>query len=419
MEYSEIDWSKRGEDLFMQLETYRRRRILSNIEQLDRLLEQIKNQDIFNHQDFRKIRSRVGSQQEWANWVGVSQATIGNYERSITYPNKQTRANIASAIKRAKEIEARKLDARQGPKIDVDAGEAKNALDTSILNAALTDFRFDPDEQRVVSVPFSTDVAQSELETIEEDRRDLLSALCAQSRDIALSLKDGANANLVRMVGALESYADEAERERANPRKLLRLGSNIYRASVSDDISFTIREWDKVALEGFAEDHTELMRLYYREALAKAQQIDASLVPDGAEIPEASDFVEIADLIASAKDQDGESVFAEDISTLLRDISRDIEENKEAEILSTDPERKKALRRRRIEAVKNGSILVGRFLVFTALFVSVDPSVALGTASSIATIVGVVEQAAPGTVRKYYERIREMLPFLPKFPSKK
>lgn len=419
MEYNDIDWTKRGNELLLQLESYRRNRILANIQQLDQLLTQLEKQDIFNHQDFKKIRARLGSQQDWAEVVGVSQATIGNYERNVTYPNKPTRASLANAIREFKSREASNLNGSKDGKIDVDVAEAKAALDNTILSAALTDFRFDPEGQRVITVPFTSDTVKLELASLEQDRRDLLNALDSQATTLALSLSDGVNANVSRIIQSLKDYASETQRERPNPRKLFRLGTILNRAFASDEIAFSVREFDRIAFDGFSEDHSELMRLYYREALAKAQQVDAIVLAEAAEIPEASDFSEIADLIASVKDEDGEAVFSDDIPTLLRDISREIEENKESEVLSSDSERRKALRKRRIEAIKNGSILVGRFLVFTAFFIAVDPAVALTTASSIATIVGVVEQSAPGTVRKYYERIREMLPFLPKFPSKK
>lgn len=167
------------------------------------------------------------------------------------------------------------------------------------------------------------------------------------------------------------------------------------------------------------DDHQDLMRLYCREALAKAQKIDAAFVADDADFPAAGDFTKIAGLLEAAKDEDGEKIFAEDIPTLLRDIAKDIEENSEAELLTTDPERKRILRRRRADAVKGGSILVGRILFFSSFFLLLDPMVALSTAGSIASIMGVIQSDSPSTIRKYYEKLRQALPFLPQFPGQK
>jgi len=260
LEEFSIDWTKKGTALFNQLEAYRRHRILNNISKIDLLSEQLKNEDIFNHQEFKKIRNRMGSQQVWADRVGVSQATIGNYERNVTYPNKGIRNDFLIALIYFRERETSKLTLQiQGQTIY--ASEAKQALDESILNSAITDFRFEADEQRIVSYPFDSDYAVSEIATIEQDRKDILEALVGQAADLSLALGQGANANVSRMIEAFTSYKKEAEKDRPNPRRLFRLGTNIYRASVNDDISFALREWDKTAIDGFTSDHRRLIPL--------------------------------------------------------------------------------------------------------------------------------------------------------------
>lgn len=268
-------------------------------------------------------------------------------------------------------------------------------------------------------MPFSKDMIKSEIEQIEQDRSDLLDSLSQQAKDIADALESGANANVARMIASLKGYSAETKFDRSNPRKLYRWGNTIARGAASDDIAFGISDWDKIALDGFVDDHNELMRLYYREALAKAQEIEAEIVPDDADLPRGDDFLEIADIIEEAKDEDGNRIFASDIPTLLKDIAREINEQQEAELLTSEDVRKRALRRRRVEAVKNGSLVVGRFLFFTSFFIVFDPGVALGTAGSLASIMGLVEAVSPGSVRSYYEKLRESLPFLPKFPSKR
>lgn len=419
MEIYEIDWGKEGIDIFEEVEKYRRSVLLYNITKLDEILNQLEQQDIFNHVEFRKIRGKIASQQEWGEKLGVSQATIGNYERNVTYPNAGTRRAFVDAIKYFREMEVAKLNRHENISVDVDPIEIKRKLDNSILDAALTDFRYDSDEQRVVPVPFFSDLLKSEIEQVEQDKRDLLESLSQQAEAISSSLRNGANANISRIVSALEGYGKEASSDRANPRKLFRWGSNIARAAASDDLIYGISEWDKNALDGFVADHSDLMKLHFREALAKAQEVDAASVPDDAPLPEETEFQEIARIIDDARDKDGQRLFDRDISTLLRDIARDVQEEREAEVLTGDPERKRAFRRRRVEAVKNGSILVARFLFFASFFVVVDPLVALSTAGSIASVLGLIQRSESTSIKARYDRLRGALPFLPPLPSAK
>lgn len=413
------DLSKRGSGLHEELRRYRRSRILKNIEMLDEFATQLRSDDIFNHTQFRKIRQLFGSQQEWANLVGVSQATIGNYERNVTYPNKAKRAAFIEAADRFRNREVGRIDRLKSIDADLSVDEAKRTLDESILDAAITDFSFDSEEQKIVPITFDSDASETNLEALEQDKKDLFESLSQQADEISASLKGGANINSASLIQALEGYGAETRRPRPNPRKLFRWGSNIAKALANDDISLAISEWNLGALEGFVSDHQELMRLHFREALAKAQEVEAAEIAEGVELPRASEFDEIAGILADAKDEDGGAIFHKDISTLLRDLAREIRENEEAEILTSDEDRRRAFHRRRMEAIKNGSILVGRVLICASFFVVVDPAVALATAGSLASVLGLIEQKAPGTIRQYYERLRSALPFLPRFPSDK
>ena len=66
-----------------ELEKWRRSRILANVSLLDEVLQDLEKNDLFNHMKFKAVRAKIGSQEIWADKVGVSQATIGNYERII------------------------------------------------------------------------------------------------------------------------------------------------------------------------------------------------------------------------------------------------------------------------------------------------------------------------------------------------
>ena len=78
MDFNDIDWKKDSSEIFRQLEKWRRGKILKNISLLDEVMDDLKYRDIFNHGKFKSIRSKVGTQEEWAAKVDVSQGTIGN-----------------------------------------------------------------------------------------------------------------------------------------------------------------------------------------------------------------------------------------------------------------------------------------------------------------------------------------------------
>lgn len=225
MEFPVIDWSKSAPELYEEIRRYQKNIALYTLTYLDRVLDQLRAEDIFNHADFKKIRARVASQRDWGELVGVSAATIGNYERNITYPNKAVRKNLVKALEHFRGRQARWMGQSQGLSIDIDPVAAKEALENSILDAALTDFRFDSATQKVVAVPFDEDLRSLELQQIDQDRRDLLESLGEQAQILAGALSSGANANVGRMVEALKSYARETEVSRSNPPEALPLGT--------------------------------------------------------------------------------------------------------------------------------------------------------------------------------------------------
>lgn len=425
MRFQDIDFSRPYEEVFAQIRAYERQSTLADIERVDAIAKQLHDEDLFNHSEFRKLRRKIGTQQEWGDAIGVSPATIGNYERNQTYPNKATRHKIIIALEHFRNELAQRLEthtnlfATKSDNVDVDLKGAKTALDNTILDASLTDFKFDNESQTIVPVPFQKDALNSEIEQLEQARADLLDALTDQAERIIENLGNGVNANIERLLRALGDYRDQCQKDRPNPRILLRVGNLISRSASNDEISYALTDFDQAALDEFSDDHRELMRLYYREALANAQKVEEiSIDPDAAENAD-EDFSAVARELEKVKTPDGDPVFSDAIPTLLRDIASEIREYKETEILSSDPERKAVIKKRRGEAVKNGSILIGRFLIFASFIAVVDPTVALATAGSIASIIGVIQNESPGIVRRYYEGLRERLPFLPRYPSRK
>ncbi|WP_299191909.1 helix-turn-helix transcriptional regulator [uncultured Litoreibacter sp.] len=417
MRIYEPDFSKDGVDFFQEMKKWQNSVTLDRIERLQAIKTQLEVDDIFNPRDFQSVRYETGSQGEWAEHIGVSSATVGNYERNLTTPNASRRREIAKAISFFIDQQKRTIDLaeeRVGTNIDVLA--AKDKLRDTVLEASLTDFSFDPSVQQIVPVPFAEDEDNRSSKLLEQNRNDLASALREHAADISNSLSNSNIGGLRRLVSSLKSYELECAKVRANPRRLYRLGLTISRASTNRQVVEIVSEEDLSELNGFRQDHQELMRLYYREALLKLQSIDELEIVEQFDLPSGQDFRNFAEEIEKAKDKDGNKIFDPEISNLLIDISSEVQELESDEILADTAATKEIVRKRKGQAVKNGAILVGRFVIFAGFLVAVDPLVAIGVAGSIASILGFIEQGKPGLIQKYYEQMRQALPFLPPYP---
>ncbi|WP_123876542.1 helix-turn-helix domain-containing protein [Fuscovulum blasticum] len=385
-------------------------------------VKKLQSDDSFDRKLFRQFRSSTMSQSDWADSVGVSQATIGNWERGITYPGRKYRRLLLVAGQRILNQEIERINNVSkaiGITVPIDVISTKSQLDSSILKASLTDFAFDPESNRIIAVPFEKDQSDTAIEQIVQDRRNLLASLSEQSALIMDGISRGANIETDRFIEHLKKYQAECNKDAPNPRLLHRLGATIAGRTSDDEFRAAINGWDDQAIDGFNADHIELMRLYFREALARAQEVESSAIDESnSSVDPAASFGKAADLIASAVDKEGNPVFSPDIPTLLRDISREVRDFGEAEAFTYDDRRKAVIRRRRLEAIKSGSIYMGRFLFFTSLFVVVSPE-ALGAASSVASILGLMDQIAPGTIRSLYDSFRSVFPILPKLETKK
>lgn len=386
------------------------------LEDLDDFIEMLPIR--FNRMQFRRVRRQTGSQYEWALAAGVTQTTIGNWERGYTTPSRSYRRHLKGAAEsmRAHLIQSLyRSPSSESPKIDIVATNKR--LRHSILRAALTDFEFDPTENQIVPIPFRGDYQETNVDEIERDRANLFDSLQKQATIIVESIGDGANLNDTKFKRYIESYQAETQKLDPNPRLLNRFGTTISRISNSDDFRNAVSDYDMPAIDGFNQDHLELMRLYFREALAKAQELDSAEVTEVVNATDGAEFRRVADLMEQARTDAGESVIDPDIPTLLRDIANEIRDLDEAATFTSDESRRNVFRRRKSEAFKNGGVYVGRFVFFSALVSSLAIPGAGEVLGTIGAIVGITETFAPGTIRNQYEQLREKFPGLPNLPS--
>ncbi|WP_405110416.1 helix-turn-helix domain-containing protein [Phaeobacter sp. BS52] len=388
------------------------------VDLLDEFIERMPAQ--FDRRLFLELRNRTFSQAEWAAAAGVAQGTIGNWERGYTSPTGTYRHSLkrAAVMLRGAFI-ARHTDDLASSHSLFDPIATSDQLQKSILRAALTDFEFDSTSNQIIPVPFASDCVKSNIQEIEADRENLIASLVQQADSLLEDLDSGANAPTGKVRKYLERYKSAAEQGAPNPRLLNRFGQIISRSINEEDFSSALNDVDNAALQGFASDHMELMRLYFREALARSQEIEASEISDETEIDDGTQFVEIATLMDKAQAETGAPLVNKDIPTILRDIAQEMRDISDAIAFSVDPARLKVLSRRRAQAFKTGSVYVGRFVFFGALMSAVSDGGVMSISGSLASILGVIEVAVPGTIRGQYEKLRQRFPILPALPEVK
>jgi len=370
----------------------------------------------FNRALFGRVRRQTGSQSDWAGLTGVTQSTIGNWERGYTSPNRTYRKDLQRAtVSMRGFFVQRYIGSRREPSIDIVITERR--LRNSILRAALTDFDYDIGAGKIVPVPFAGDLDDTQVNEIIQDRQNLIESLREQSKIIRESISDTANINERKFLTYLQGYERECNSAVPNPRLLNRLGSLINRGTNNEDVRLALNSWDSESIDGFNRDHIELMRLYFREALARAQEIDGSEVSDVVRVSDGVEFREVAAIMESAITSEGAKIIDQSIPTLLKDIANEVRDLSDAATFTTDERRQEVLQRRKNEAFKNGSVYVGRFVFFTALVSSLALPGAVEVLGVLGTIVGIAEAFSPGTIRSHYEKLREKFPALPNLPA--
>jgi transcriptional regulator with XRE-family HTH domain len=377
----------------------------------------------FRH-ELIELRMAFGLTRQFCAWMlGISASTLRRWEEG---PNVPQPASIVRALSRIENLQrepagfneaARRLkavleDYAQVLKISRFEGSDQKVLrlekdlSSTILRAAQSDFQYEKSRNTIISVPFVSDLGLFK-ESALIDIRNLLNSLARQAREILPDLQS-ANINSTKLAKYFEYYADECQLEIPNPRYLQSRGETIRSSIENPEITLAIGEWDRVGIQGFIDDHNELMRRYFGEALVAAVAVNDTAILDQV-ADEAPQLIADAISALNSVNAAGKGQFDSKITAILFDLRMEILSFIDQEGRANRPEIALRLRQRALNAVKHSAIFIGRLLYRTLGFVITNG----GNISGLAVLL---ESQAPGSIRVVYDSFVAAIQALPKLP---
>ena len=284
--------------------------------------------------------------------------------------------------------------------------EISKKLSKTILKAAQTDFALGADRRTLVPVPFTEDLElfrNTRLVDIEQ----LLQSIVANIQDTLPHLEN-ANINSERLRENLLTYVEEANRDTPNPRILHRKGEIIRRNINDSETRGALSGWDTSALDGFVDDHQELMRLYFGEALMRSQEVERASISDRV-VPEAVGLVRAAiQKVEEFSENSAKNELYVDprIPAILAEMEHEVRDYEAAWRSSNSPTAKSDAAGRIKTSIKHVGIFLGRLVLRVS---GLGARAAVGATQVLASI----EVLLPGSFKVIYETIRLSFPALP------
>lgn len=286
----------------------------------------------------------------------------------------------------------------------------ERSLSQSVLKAATTDFRLNSQTNQVEPTVFSSDLELFKHQN-NQDLNDLLQSLSRQAKEISDDVTS-VNSNTQLLERALDNYFLEAAKNRPNPRWLLAKGDQIKATSREPDFLNAVSSGITASIEIFIEQHDDLMRMYFGQAVIDARSVDISSIND-VDVDKAKDILaEASDLfgkLASKAPTEKEIGLAPSTKVIFDDLRSDADQLQDALRRTNDPSTERTITIRLLHSVMHGALYVGR-LVFRILGVVIERG------SQVGGIGAAVELATPGSLSVLYMRLAEVFSNLPTLP---
>lgn len=380
-------------------------------------------EDFFRH-DLKQFRLAHGLSRSDAAWsMGISPSTLRRWEDGSNLPQTASIWRVLQHIdesentKRIAGIELNELKgvfetlASKMELSSINSNEQKSLkieknLSGSVLRAAQTDFRFDEAKRKIVPAQFAAD-----LELFKglnsSDIRNLLDSLKTSALEVIPDL-ERANLNSEYLKRHLEKYAEGCASNDPNPRFLQRRGEIIRQAVRSPNISSALNDWDKALLEGFVDDHNELMRRYFGETLERAQEVDAADINPSI-LDSAAELLTQVISAVNSHEHDASTHYDSKVAAIIWDVRDDLVDRTAEISKANSPEQRDGLTKQALTTVKHSVLIVGRLILR-----SMGALVSQG--GNLGGLAYLVEMANPGTLRFVYEAFARVMPALPALP---
>lgn len=365
------------------------------------------------------------SRAETASMMRVSPSTLASWENGKTTPQTATVWRVISELSEIPDIRLWEEDANKEflrifrglaealEMADANPKEQKTILlerdlSDSVLRAAQMDFRFSEKKKSVEPVPFLRDMELFAGAT-KLDISNLLDSLARTALELLPDLNN-ANINDSYLSRHLQLYSEECEKEVPNPRFLQRRGAIIRKLSSDPIIAEALNSWDRQLIEGFVDDHNELMRRYFGTALDAARTFE-KIKPEETVLKGVED--KFAEIIGVLSIEDSSSIIVSPFAPEIKAIFWDLKE--ETSILIRDAENansyeaKRNITKRALSAVTHSALLLGR-LIYRTL------GAVLSHGGNLGGLAAIIELSAPGSLRAAYQFFQNHLSTLPSPP---
>jgi hypothetical protein len=327
--------------------------------------------------------------------------------------NKTADVSSATYVKELKEII--ELYARQSGLHAEDSQQAQlrlveRSLSQSVLKAATTDFRLNSQSNQFEPTVFSADLELFRHQN-SQDLFDLLQSLSRQAAEIIQDVSS-VNANTQLLSRSLNSYLEESNKNRPNPRWLLAKGDQIKASAREPDFLNAASAGLSATIEIFIQQHDDLMRMYFGQAVIEARNVDVSSI-SGSNVEEAkrilADTSELFSQLVANAPTENEIGLAPSTKVIFDELRSDTDQLEDALRRTNDPGVERTLTLRLLHSVLHGALYVGR-LVFRILGVVIERG------SQIGAIGAAVELATPGSLSALYLRLTQVFANLPMLP---
>lgn len=380
--------------------------------------------------ELRDFRQGSGlTRKDMAELLGVSDFTVRSWENGKSNPQSSTLWAVLDRLSRPTQPQsfrrvdiaplralieeyARSVDLSPVESVHTKLLRIERTLSRTVLKAAQTDFSFDSASGVLRAIPFFADLELFQAANSRNVRQMLENA--ADSAEEISERLDGANLEQRYFRSAFVKYAAQCRSEIPNPRILERKGGLVRHVFSNENIEQSVNPYVMKEISQFLDLHDELMRGLFGQVLSAIRDIRPDRVSDNRVLETPKEFLDAAREITNLESKekpDGTRLpgVHPEVAAIVADIGAEADELATGVRNSNDPSVRQLRLARLKSTVFHGALLLGRLILRVS-------GATLSHVGSMASLLGIMEIAKPGTVMAAYQMLRTIIPELPPIP---